>query len=164
MCEWIQGRAVKATKRTRSSRSKWRSAEVHPLQGLRTPAALLEAQRLKQVLGRVEQQALLGSVFGSVIRCQVLSLLTEYPSLTISDIATLTDSKVAFASYHVRRLREIGLVSVTRLGRDGFVRLRHEEVTHITRSFTELAASLARLCSSSADHESKALGSSFYEA
>lgn len=143
-------------KNTNPSRSKRRPTGAHPLQDLRTPAALLEAQRLKQILGCVEEQALFGSVFGSVIRFQVASLLTEYSILTVSDIATLTDTKIAFASYHVHRLREIGLVSVTHIGRDRFVRFRHEEAMHITQSFTALANSLARICNSRVNDENKA--------
>lgn len=120
--------------------------EVRSLRKLRTPAALLHSRQVERALEQASKLEMLGRINHSSIRCQILSLLAECQILTVSDLATLTDSKIALAAHHTYWLRDAGLVSVTRLGRDNFVRLRHEDLSQIYRALLSTADTLARIC------------------
>lgn len=108
--------------------------------GGRVRAAQFDAQRLGTIMAAAQRQARIANVLASPLRCATLSLLSASPAMSVSDIATLTESTLALASYHLRQLEAEGLVSIRKAGREHHVRLNAEAFRSMIRSLGTLAA------------------------
>ena len=89
----------------------------------RLKVAQYDAQRLRRVMDDAQRQARIATVLASPLRCATLSLLSTYPVMSVGDVATLTETTLALASYHLRQLEAEGLVSIAKAGREHHVRL-----------------------------------------
>lgn len=108
--------------------------------GARVRVAQYDAGRLRRVIDDAHRQASLATVLASPFRCATLSLLSTHPVMSVGDIATLTETTLALASYHLRRLETGGLVTIEKSGREHHVRLRVGAFVDMLRTLNRLAA------------------------
>lgn len=107
--------------------------------GGRVRAAQFDARRLDAIMAAAQRQARIANLLATPLRCAALSLLSACPVMSVSDIATLTESTLALASYHLRQLEAEGLVSIRKTGREHHVRLNPEAFRSMIRSLGALA-------------------------
>ena len=82
-----------------------------------------DAERLRGVMEHAGRQARIATMLASPLRCATLSLLSDGAVLSVGDVATLTQTTPALASYHVHQLAAEGVVTIEKSGREHHVRL-----------------------------------------
>jgi DNA-binding transcriptional ArsR family regulator len=76
------------------------------------------------------EAAQLFKVLGNESRLQLVRLLTERPR-TVGALCELTGMSQPLASQHLRTLRQAGLVTATRHGKEVTYRVTDEHVSHV---------------------------------
>ena len=80
--------------------------------------------------GGLAEAAALFKVLGSESRLELLQLLGGDP-MPVTELATRTGMSQPLVSQHLRTLRQVGIVAVSRVGREAYYRLADHHIAHV---------------------------------
>ncbi|MDF2920631.1 MAG: transcriptional regulator [Microbacterium sp.] len=78
----------------------------------------------------LERAAELFKVLGSASRLRLLRLIADSPA-SVSNLAARSDMSQPLVSQHLRTLRQAGIVTVSRSGRESEYRLADHHIAHV---------------------------------
>lgn len=92
----------------------------------RLRACMLPSDKALAISEESIRAAALVNAFPNPVRGQILMYVAQFTALTVSDLATLTDTSVSLMSLYVRKIGEDGWVCVESIGRERHVRMASE--------------------------------------
>ena len=78
-----------------------------------------------------------------IMRLRILYALARHDEMTVTELARALSISQPLVSFHLRPLRQLGLVDVRRVGREVYCSLNMPEILDRQGEFTELLSSVS---------------------
>lgn len=105
-------------------------------------ASLLPLEEISRIREDAFRVSGLAEAFTNPIRGQILMLAAQYPGLTISDLASLTEASLSLVSLYVTQLKANHWLIVDTIGRERRVRVRLEVRSDIIAALRQMTGRL----------------------
>lgn len=103
-------------------------------------ASHLPSEDVELITADANHAAALVKVFGNPVRGQILMLLAQFGSFTVTDLAILSHRSLPLTSSNIAQLKRLGWIHVQASGREKMVRIASQHQRNIIDVLRNLSA------------------------